>query len=909
MRIRPLSAGALAVFAKTRPALRRKPDQQPKPEDEQWLPLHVHSSDIAGVAAHLLDEWVPETLLAQQAALCDVGVEQFRATCIFLAAMHDLGKATPAFAVYDPKLLAELHPYGMDCQVDAGSAVRIEHGHHTITGYFILRQLLAERGWSHAAAREWAQVVGAHHGAPLHASQLDATGPQTHPDLYGNERWDQVRRELFNRWLAECAPSAHRIPGPVAFWLSGLIIHADWIASSTADFPHHGFSDRARVDDGIARHGLPKPWRPAQPVEDPVEHLRSRFPHIDSLYPAQTAAIQAAHTMTAPGVLLIEAPMGDGKTEAALTAAEVLAAKFGAGGLVLALPTRATSDAMFARTLDWSRHLPPGSIDKASIVLGHGKAKLNHDYTALPDHAAAHPDGPVTYRWMAGSQRRLLSSFAVVTIDQLLVAVIRHKHQALRHLGLAGKVVVIDEVHAYDQWMSNHLDLLLGWLAHYKVPVILLSATLPPSRRSSLLAAYTGQDNDLHTDTSYPLIVAAEPGRPVQVSAPESSARHLPVSVELIGENPNRLVSAVDDAIRAGANVLIVRNTVRRAQQLYDVLRRRFDPATVSLHHSRFLAADRALNDKQLLNQFGPPERMARKGYVRPVGRIVVATQVAEQSLDVDFDLLITDLAPTDLLLQRMGRLQRFNLDRPHGFGRARCLISGVRFAADGPVFEPWPYRALPMLSAALLVSQCTTVTLPDDIPVLVRDAYDPDLEFPPSWEAKVVMAHRERDDDEADAEVAKTWHLAPGDMGPLFGISKVMNGGARTEMQAMRWARNSEDSVEAVVLVSDANGELYVPGWIRHPLAGQPVPRRAGLPADLVDAVLRCTVPLPGQLCGEDTVKEMLNARPAAWSRTPLDVPLIILDRPTRIGTLAGWTLNYDPATGLSHTKVPKKP
>ena len=208
--------------------------------------------------------------------------------------------------------------------------------------------------------------------------------------------------------------------------------------------------------------------------------------------------------MDDPGLLIIEAPMGNGKTEASLLCAEVMAAKSGAGGVAYLLPTMATSNAMFSRVEEWLKTVPDskgGSME--SMQLLHSKAALNPDYSKLRswgstwmgDEAKANvEEGVVAHQWFAGKKRGLLSSFVVGTVDQLLMAALKVKHVQLRHLGLAGKVVVVDEVHAYDAYMNTYLDRILTWLGAYGVPTILLSATLPANRRDELIHAYRGRD-------------------------------------------------------------------------------------------------------------------------------------------------------------------------------------------------------------------------------------------------------------------------------------------------------------------------------------------------------------------------------------------------------------------------------
>src|SRR5690606_31927012 len=256
-------------------------------------------------------------------------------------------------------------------------------------------------------------------------------------------------------------------------------------------------------------------------------------------------AVELARRMSSPGLMLIEAPMGEGKTEAALAVAEVFAARSGAGGVFVALPTMATGNAMFPRMLQWLRRLPDvagGGLQ--SVMLAHSKAALNEDFGELVRAgrrtvAGVEHDGRgdewrprsdrrassaelVAHQWLHGRKKAMLSSFVVGTVDQLLFMGLKSRHLALRHLALAGKVVVIDEAHAYDAYMNSYLDRVLSWLGAYRVPVVVLSATLPAARRRELAAAYAGARPDdaalahVAQAAGYPLITTVEPGGPVK---------------------------------------------------------------------------------------------------------------------------------------------------------------------------------------------------------------------------------------------------------------------------------------------------------------------------------------------------------------------------------------------------------
>ena len=288
---------------------------------------------------------------------------------------------------------------------------------------------------------------------------------------------------------------------------TGLVIISDWIASNETLLPFLGgrlpeVSENAgRGRWALDRLALLPPWQPGD-LPDTVDDLfavRFQFPEGAEPRPVQRAACEAVGAMSEPGLVIIEAPMGEGKTEAALAAAEIMSRRWGAGGLQVALPTQATSDAMFDRVIQWLDTMGEANQTVGAITLSHGKARFNRLFQGLlrpgrlaeigcdeefgtdPQHHLEHT--VVAHSWLSGRKKSQLANFVVGTIDQVLFAALKSRHLMLRHLALAGKIVLLDEVHAYDVFMNSYLKRVLTWLGAYHVPVLALSATLPAERR------------------------------------------------------------------------------------------------------------------------------------------------------------------------------------------------------------------------------------------------------------------------------------------------------------------------------------------------------------------------------------------------------------------------------------------
>ncbi|WP_370891173.1 type I-E CRISPR-associated protein Cas7/Cse4/CasC [Janibacter sp. GXQ6167] len=539
--------------------------------------------------------------------------------------------------------------------------------------------------------------------------------------------------------------------------------------------------------------------------------------------------MEAAWAMPEPGLMVIEAPMGEGKTEAALAAAEVLAHRFGCGGVFFGLPTQATTDAMFGRILKWIDHLPTDDLHVgASLALIHSKAKLNPQLSELRGGPASRgididsgergrdraevASRAMVHSWMQGRKKAVLASIVIATVDHLLFGALRSRHLALRMVGLMGKVVIVDEVHAYDTWMSTYLHRALEWLASVGTPVILLSATLPSRQRRELVEAYTGNSagEDSPSETGYPRITTATSAGS-EVVVPDPANEPVEVRIEMGGFGGDaEVVALIEEVADRQGCVLVVRNTVRRAQATARVLRDVFGPDVVTVSHSQFLAVDRARKDRELLSRFGPPGASTR-----PPFHIVVATQVVEQSLDVDFDLLITDIAPMDLILQRCGRLHRHERERPPRLRTPRCIVVGYSIETlDFPGSERVYGRRALLASLAVIEAKGSVVLFPQDIPGMVDLAYG-EPPIPPGWHEAWREATERASKEQEQARVnSRTFCIAPPDHRSISGWGSATVGDPESDSRALAAVRDIDPTLEVIVVVAD--GDTWrTPDWI----------------------------------------------------------------------------------------------
>lgn len=873
--------------------------------------LLQHLLDTAAVAELMWDRFLAPGIRKKIDGCCG---HQGQSLFALVCGLHDVGKASPAFQAKVPSLAAAVRAAGLGwSELNPQSRA----WHHTLAGAVILRRMLPWAGWT-ADAVSWVwPLIAGHHGVVPGPGKLR---PPQRGNAQGRGEWEIVQDALVRRVateldidLAAIAPTrALRRAEQLA--LCGAVIMADWIASNDRHFP--GIDDLERVSMEGARQRAEKAWRKLnlRGGWDPVslarypDQVQARFGVMSR--PAQADAVALAAEMAVPGLLILEAPMGEGKTEAALAAAEVLAAKFGADGLFVGMPTQATSDPMFSRVRRWTDAVAPG----LPVGLLHGKRRFNPEWNKLrkqvrfagvdefgcEDAYGTSGSGRlglaenaqlIPAEWFLGHKRGLLSAITVGTIDQLLHAATRTRHVMLRHTGLAGRVVVLDEVHAYDVYMAQFLFEALRWLADAGVPVVLLSATLPPDLRDELVRSYlqgalAARDVDLGGQPAvegYPralsvCVVDGQPRFQTKASAPWRPS--VPVAVEVLAEeadgSQDHVVGALVEALRDGGCALVVRNTVTRAQRTYVAVKKVFGPDVVLLH-ARLIAGERADRAERVLALLGRPGR--EEAPPRPSRLVVVATQLAEQSFDVDVDLLITDLAPIDLLLQRIGRLHRHNRpgsERGPHVQRPRVIVTGMILREDDPPQFPrgsrYVYGEYMLLRAAALVMAAAAGrgwSVPGQVPWLVAHGYGADASLlPTTWLASVDKAQQDWDQQRVRRRARAAEFLLAGvdQLGEstLKGLHERSIDELQDEDQVSAVVRDGEPSVE-VVLVRRREGVYLTLGG-----------RSLGPNGDVVatdetvlEEVMRASVRLPAR---EELTKAALDElRPLpGWSSDP---------------------------------------
>ena len=629
----------------------------------------------------------------------------------FLLCLHDIGKFAKKFQAKEPARFPKCfgdNPARLSGFFDHGAGgMRL---YDVNPGAFGLPENIRPR-----TLRPLISAVTGHHGSPPEPRMGET--PVTLRSDYGAagiraaHEFIRCAQILFSSPPRLSSPPDRKRIRRASYAVAGLAVLADWIGSNQSWFPYRNPDDFASFDEywdyarkqssGAVREAgvLPAPWR-----GDPLGYEELIGANVVPT-PMQDW-VSKTDLPVGPSLFMIEDETGSGKTEAALMLAHRLIKSGCADGLYVALPTMATANAMFDRLALAYRHLFAKDA-VPSIALTHGARDMHEGFRAAmpgggrfekpyddapePDQASETTASAACAAWIADDRRRaFLADAGAGTIDQALLSVLPSRHQSLRLLGLMRRVLILDEVHAYDAYMQREMEMLIEFQAGLGGSAILLSATLPLSIRERLTDAFAkglgSKEAKLAASMDYPMATVCADGvrRFAKVVGQPGRARALPVRFL---RSSAEALRKVERSARAGQAVLYIRNTVDDALDAHAELSARGLDPQPQLFHARFALGDRLNVEKRVVDMFGKRSEPAGRA-----GRVLVATQVVEQSLDLDFDAVVTDLAPIDLLIQRAGRLWRH--DRQEREGQAELVVVGPEPVAEAD--EKWFGQVFP---------------------------------------------------------------------------------------------------------------------------------------------------------------------------------------------------------------------
>ena len=660
------------------------------PGEPKWHPLAYHCLDVAAVACIW---WNSCASLRGNFAMTfptEPDGERLRAWVLFFVALHDLGKFDLRFQLKAPEALAAAGrklTKGKDHDISSKEITRFDHGHAGIAWArreypaWLARTDDDLASWS--CWEPWLAAVTGHHGDYCPPLMEGLSGIEADDALI---RHDREARQVFvvaleTLFLHPADLSLQDLPPvcslPARALLAGFCASCDWLGSNVTEFGY-------RARDMTLQNYLNE-----RMVHIESSDLLQRYGLLAQIqdYAGLTALLKSGELPrgvqteidglpAVPSLTLIEAPTGSGKTEAALAYAWRLLAMGVADSIVFALPTQATANAMLKRIEAFSIQ----AYGKANVVLAHGKRQFNEGFRQLVErgqHPTAQGKEEAAVQcaaWLASSRKRVfLGQIGVCTVDQVLLSVLPVRHKFVRGFGLAKSVLIVDEVHAYDAYMHGLLGEVLKSQKACGGSAVLLSATLPARLRAKLLADWDSRGPDI---APYPALWHATGGETLPKTVmPAHQPPRREVSIEclrLANAFPDdTLVDRIVAAGESGALVAVVVNLVDDAQRLARLLRARTQ-VEVDVFHARYRFVDRQRKEAAVLKHYD-------RDATRTEGRILVATQVVEQSLDLDFDWLLTQICPVDLLFQRLGRLHRHvRNQRPPGFEVPRCTVMTV---------------------------------------------------------------------------------------------------------------------------------------------------------------------------------------------------------------------------------------
>ena len=813
--------------------------------------LVYHMLDVGLVAQLIWDKVLHPALKQKLATWLNLTVEETGRLVAFLASLHDLGKASPAFQDHPrmpgqlkARVMAELRQAGFGFQDNRPQMER--RSRHEVISTWSLRSGSGEQllntvtGLPGDLSDLFSQALGGHHGVWPHPGLFIPT-LLTVADKGGDE-WTLARSSLVAAMKRVFRPPA--VSGFTSeqskdnirlTLLSAIVAVSDWIGSQEEHFPAE---DQVLPLEAYVRHARSHAHCALADVqwETPAEMPELDFTQVFRFEsnPFQSQILESLEQTPLPALAIIEGPMGVGKTEAAFAVYADWAKRSGTAGVYIAMPTTATSNQMYDRTKKFlstqlGRQIEPMLVHSQALLRD---LPVQNDPVEEQEHEGDATSGE---SWFLPRRKSLLAPYGVGTVDQALMSILQTKHFFVRLLGLSHKVVVFDEVHAYDAYMSELFERLLAWLRAVDASVIILSATLPDKTRQKLVQAYSGKTNVIADGITYPRLTFVHGGgvtKTVALPAPPTKTLHY----AWLPRDEGAIIEKLSESLVKGGCAVVICNTVTRAQTIFQAIRdqpeKLCDDDDLILFHARFPMAWREEIEQKVIQKFGVGADKSKPNPNRPQRAIVVATQVIEQSLDLDFDIMISDHAPIDLLLQRSGRLHRHavnDVQRQH----PNCLwIAEPPVEHDAPLFDrsdKYVYDEYVLMRSWLAlksIADCK-VDVPDSVADLIEAVYGD--KQPPSTDAQqaalsVALAAMNSDQFGERAKARKRRIPRPDDEDLLWGENLALEEDDPTVHETFQAMTRSDRPGLSVVCLHRVQEQLLFdptdPASVYNPLA-----------------------------------------------------------------------------------------
>ena len=657
----------------------------------------------------------------------------FPANSEVIAAIHDIGKLNPFFQEKIRRDITLPHHYehnsypGLEKSQPQREA---QVGYHGAFSYLTLEDY----------SENIAKAIGCHHGSLQLPEATDSSA-----NSIGGPEWEALREETIKKIEEalgkQLPPSLSKDSLAI---VAGLTTVSDWIASGSVFDPYSDTEikniSQQTIDLAIEKAGFVRP----------IIRKGLSFEEVFSGYHPNDMQVCMDKIVTEPGIYILEAQMGEGKTEAALYAAYKILSKGEASGIYFAMPTQLTSNKIYERFTPFvDKILDPHDKNRALLI--HGKSWMY--YTDIGEECRP------GYSWFDSRKRSLLAPFGVGTIDQALLGDMHVRHSFVRLFGLANKVVIFDEVHTYDSYTGTILHGLIDCLRKLNCTVIILSATLSALQKKALLG-----DSESEAEKGlYPLISKSN-GISNSFIAP-SNYQERTIEVDYEEDNDEAAFKAVREKSLYGEQIIWIENTVDQAQEVFKTLASwcKENRVEIALLHSRFTPNDRSKIEDKWVSIYGKEGKNIRYN----TGRILIGTQVIEQSLDLDADFMVTRIAPSDMLLQRAGRLWRHRIpecSRPNSAKPVLMVLAPQQskvldnpetaFGESGMVYSPYV-----LFRTSAIWRQTIRISIPADLRSIIESTYSDNIE-----QSEIILASKRN----LEAEKGKLAKLAYNSMAEI---------------------------------------------------------------------------------------------------------------------------------------------
>lgn len=869
-------------------------------DPQQFHPALFHMLDIGNVAMELLCSEVSNRWKNVFSSLYSVDHAVLKGFIPFIVALHDIGKISSCFQrqndLQRSRLITEGFTFGGSTDIP----------HSEVSRNFINYELSTQEGFciTEKSKQVIREMASGHHGrfsSPGTLAEIRTRLMHEEPPKWRELRICTYRllKEIFLEQSFTTLPEPIDISAAV-MQLTGFTILCDWIGSDHQFFQqcpdilieNYQILSRDRASLAVSSDGFS-----ISVTSGASSDFHNLFPMFSPPRPLQLAIDDIPDDLLLkPTLTVIEAPTGEGKTEASLALAHRIGRLRDTDEFYYALPTTATSNQMYLRVQKYLHGNLSLGVDAKLI---HGQAFLIQDLinTQPLSNGGKEPNDLENVDWFNTKKRALLAPFGVGTIDQIELGALNVKHASLRLAGLAGKVVILDEVHAYDTYMTTIIVRLLSWLKSLETSVILLSATLPSSRRRILLQTFYQEPAGESENVVYPLISIGNSSETKQFK-PDAYQKSHDLNIDFLhfteGQAEEKARWLINQ-VASGGCACFITNTVDRAQEIYSHVKA-LAPKEIKkvLFHARFPLSQRREIETRIMNLVGPEKENRQRS------AIVIGTQVLEQSLDLDFDVMVTDIAPVDLLLQRSGRLHRHaNTNRPSGLKTPKMFINVPLNDQMEPIMkiDGYVYSEYFLLRTYEILKDRKVIHLPEDFRSLVEAVYE---EMPCAMEGELKRAYLKLLEAEEFARQEAELRLLPGpDPDELFTGSAARMTFVESETEAswtVAQTRLGEQSVNVIPL-EDMGDYYMLPG------GSEKLPKKLAASREIETALLQVQIRV-SQVDIVKALRMMKDEIPEVFTGSPVlrnYYPIWMKEGIAEIHTKKGeYTLRLDPELGL---------